>query len=120
MIKTNEFIFSPKYGVLRHVSFWLLWLLGWTCFLSLVWSGFTGHLIRIGLWIPVFTTFSYPISTIAIPKLLLKGKYLLFFVAILIWLAAGWFLSVNYLKYISAPVLDRMHMPHGDDYAWQC
>ncbi|MBS1605331.1 MAG: histidine kinase [Bacteroidetes bacterium] len=120
MSKTNEFIFSPKYGVLRHVSFWLSWLLGWTCFLTLIWSGFTGNLIRIGLWIPVFTIFGYPVAYIAIPRLLLKGKYLLFLVSLIFWLVVGWFLTVNYLRYVSAPALDRMHMPHGEDYAWQC
>jgi len=120
MIKTNEFIFSPKHGVLRHVSFWLLWLLGWTCFLSMIWSTFTDNFIRIGLWIPVFTIFSYPVSYIAIPKLLLKGKYLIFLGSLVIWLVVGWFLSVYFLKHISAPLLDLMNMPHGDDYEWQC
>jgi two-component system sensor histidine kinase AlgZ len=119
-IKTNEFIFSPKHVVLRHVSFWLLWLLGWTCFLSAIWSTFTDNFIRIGLWIPVFIIFSYPVSYIAIPKLLLKGKYLVFLGLIILWLAVGWFLSVNFLRYISAPVLDLMNMPRGDGYAWQC
>ncbi|WP_431213872.1 hypothetical protein ACQ86N_02950 [Puia sp. P3] len=52
--------------------------------------------------------------------LLLKGKYLLFLASLLFWLAVGWFLSVYYLRYVSAPVLDRLGMPYGDDYAWQC
>jgi two-component system, LytTR family, sensor histidine kinase AlgZ len=120
MIKKNEFIFSPKYGVLRHVSFWLLWLFGWTCFLSMLWSTFIDNFIRISIWIPVFTIFSYPVSYIAIPKLLLKGKYLIFLGSLVIWLVVGWFLSVYFLKYVSAPLLDRMKMPHGDDYEWQC
>ena len=119
-INTNEFIFSPKRRVLRHVLFWSLWLLGWTCFLTVIWSTFSDNFIRIGLWIPVFTIFSYPISYIAIPKLLLKGKYLVFLGLLVFWLIVGWYLSVNYLKYISAPVLDLMGKPHGDDYAWQC
>jgi len=120
MIKTNEFIFAPKHAILRHVSFWLLWVFGWAGFLTLVGSAFADHLIRIGLWIPVFIAFSYPISSFAIPKLLLKGKYLVFLGSIICWLAVGWFLSVNFLKYISAPVLDSMNIPHGDNYAWQC
>jgi two-component system sensor histidine kinase AlgZ len=120
MVKTNEFIFFPKYRVLRNVSFWLAWLLGWACFLSLLGSTFTGHLIRIALWIPVFTIFSYPIAYVGIPKLLLKGKYGVFLGALLLWLAVGWFLSVYYLRYVSAPVLNRLAMPQGDDYAWQC
>ncbi|MEO6403940.1 MAG: histidine kinase, partial [Ferruginibacter sp.] len=120
MNKTNEFIFSPKYRVLRHVSFWLLWLFGWSGFLAMIWSTFTDNFIRIVLWIPAFILFSYPVSNFAIRKLLLKGKYLVFLVSLIFWLAVGWFLSVYYLKYISAPVLDLMNMPRGDGYAWQC
>ena len=120
MIKTNEFIFSPKYGILRHVSFWLLWIFGWTCFLTLIWPAFTDHFIRIALWIPVFLIFSYPISSFAIPRLLLKGRYLVFLGSIIFWLAVGWNLCVYFLKYVSAPVLDSMRLPHGDGYAWQC
>jgi two-component system sensor histidine kinase AlgZ len=119
-LKTNDFIFSPKHNVLRHVSFWMLWVFGWTFFLTMLWPSFTDHLIRISLWVPVFTVFSYPISKIAIPKLLLKGKYLVFVGAIICWLAVGWYLTIYYLRYVSAPVLDVMHLPHGDDYAWQC
>src|ERR1700744_1516307 len=111
MVKTNEIIFSPKYGVLRHVSFWLLWLFGWSGFLSMLWATFADNFIRIGLWLPAFITFSYPVSYIAIPRLLLKGKYLGFLGSLVIWLAVGWFLSVYYLKYISAPVLDLMRLP---------
>lgn len=120
MIKTNEFIFSPKHRILRHLSFWLLWLFGWTCFLSLIWSSFTHNFIRIALWIPAFTIYSYPLSHIAVPKLLLKGKYLVFLGSLISWLAVGWYLSVFFLMHISAPVLDLMGIPHGDGYAWQC
>jgi two-component system, LytTR family, sensor histidine kinase AlgZ len=105
---------------MRHVSFWSLWLFGWTGFLTLIWSTFTDNFIRIGLWIPAFTFYSYPITYVAIPKLLLKGKYLVFLGTVIPWLAVGWYLSVFYLTHISAPVLDLMGMPHGDDYAWQC
>lgn len=118
--KANDFIFSPKHKLLRHVSFWLLWLFGWTCFLTMIWSTFADNFIRIALWIPAFIVFSYPISYIAVPKLLLKGKYLLFLAAIMCWLFVGWNLSVYFLKYVSAPVLDLMHKPYGDDYTWQC
>lgn len=119
-LNINDFIFSPKHKVLRHASFWSLWLLGWTCFLSLLWSTFTDNLIRIALWIPVFTIFSYPISKIAIPKLLLKGKYLVFLGVIICWIFVGWYLSLYFLRYVSAPVLDLLHKPYGDGYAWQC
>ncbi len=116
----NDFIFSPKHRILRPAVFWLSWLFGWSCFLSLIFSTFTDNLIRIGLWIPAFIIFSYPVAYIAIPKLLFKGKYLMFIGSLLLWLGVGWYLSVYYLMYISIPVLDRMHMLHGDDYPWQC
>jgi two-component system, LytTR family, sensor histidine kinase AlgZ len=116
----NEFIFSPKYRIARHALFWLSWHLGWTCFLSLIWSPFIDNYIRIGLWIPAFIIYSYPVSYIAIPKLLLKGKYLILLGSLILWLAVGWYLSVYFLKYISLPVLVLMHMPPGDSYAWQC
>ena len=119
-IKTNDFIFSPKYRILRHVLFWLLWLLGWTCFLSLLWPAFTENLIRIALWIPAFIIYGYPVAYIAIPKLLLKGKYLAFTGSLIFWLAMGWFLSIYFLRYISAPVLNMVGISPGDDYAWQC
>ncbi len=120
MINTNQFILSPKYRAIRHSLFWLTWLLGWSCFLTAIWSGFTGNFIRIALWVPVFIVFSYPVSYTAIPKLLLKGKYLMFMACIICWLVVGWYLCVYYLKYVSAPVLDGLHLAHGDDYTWQC
>lgn len=120
MIKRSEFIFSPKYRLLRHAFFWLSWLFGWSCFLSMIGSGFTDNFIRISIWIPAFIIFSYPVSKIAIPKLLLKGKYLVFMGTFICWLAVGWFLSVYYLRYISAPVLDLIKLSYGDDYSWQC
>ena len=118
--KANEFIFSPKHRILRHVLYWLFWHLGWTCFLSLIWPPFIDNYIRIGIWIPAFIIYGYPVSSIAIPKLLLKGKYLLFLGSLIFWLVVGWYLSVYFLSYISGPVLDQMGMPRGDGYAWQC
>ena len=118
--RTKDFIFSPQYRPVRHVLFWLSWHLGWTCFLSLIFSTFIENYIRIGVWIPAFIIYSYPLSYIAIPKLLLKGKYLILLGSLIFWLAVGWYLSVYFLRYISAPVLDLMDMPRGDDYAWQC
>ncbi|HTL06614.1 MAG TPA: histidine kinase [Chitinophagaceae bacterium] len=120
MTNANQFIFSTAYRFPRHLLFWLCWLFGWACFLTAIWSDFAGNAIRIGLWIPAFMVFSYPVAYIGIRRLLLKNHYLLFTGAIVGWLGVGWCLSVYYLKFVSAPVLDRLHMPRGDGYAWQC
>ncbi|MFT3934406.1 MAG: histidine kinase [Chitinophagaceae bacterium] len=117
---TNAFIFSPRYGLVRHMAFWLLWVFGWTFFLTLLWPGFINHFIRIVLWVPVFMAFSYPISFFAIPQLLLKGRYGAFMVALVVLLCAGWFLSGWYLRHISGPALDHLKIAYGDDYTWQC
>ena len=116
----NDFIFSSKHRLLRHVAFWLSWHLGWSCFLSLIFSTFTASFIRIGLWIPAFVVYSLPVSSLAIPKLLFKGRYLAFIASLIFWLGVGWYLSVYYLKYVSFPVLKLLHVPAGDNYTWQC
>ncbi|RZK90076.1 MAG: RagB/SusD family nutrient uptake outer membrane protein [Pedobacter sp.] len=59
-------------------------------------------------------------NQIAIPRLLFKGRYLAFIGSLILWLVAGWYLSVYYLKYISMPALDSLQVEHGDNYAWQC
>ena len=82
----NAFIFSSKYRIARHILFWMSWHIGWTCFLTLIWPPFIDNYIRIGLWIPAFIIYSYPVSYIAIPKLLLKGKYGLLLGALIFWL----------------------------------
>jgi hypothetical protein len=120
MLTGNQFIFSPKYRIARHILFWLSWHIGWSCFLSLVFSSFGGSFIRIGIWIPAFIIYSYPVSYIALPRLFLKGKYLILVGLLICWLGVGWCLSVYYLKFVSLPVLVMMHMPPGDGYAWQC
>jgi len=116
----TDFVFSPKHRLLRHLAFWLSWLLGWSCFLTLLFSTFSANFIRIGLWIPAFALYSYPVSHLAFPYLLFQGKYGVFMTSLIVWLAAGWYLSVYYLVHVSIPVLDRLYIAHGDDYAWQC
>jgi len=120
MIKTNEFIFSAQYRLLRHISYWLFWVVGWACFLSAIWSTFTDSFIRIVIWLPAFIIFSYPIAYIVIPKLLLKDKYLSSLAAVIAWLGFGWYLTVLFLKYVSAPILEMMHKERGEGFAWQC
>lgn len=116
----NDFIFSRRHRVMRHVAFWLSWHLGWSCFLTIIFPTFTENFIRIGLWIPAFIIYSLPVSTIAIPKLLFKDRYILFAASIICWIVAGWYLSVYYLDYVSIPMLDLLNVAYGDNYAWQC
>ena len=118
--QANEFIFDPKYRIMRHALFWVCWHLVWTTFWTLVWSTFYHNFIRIALWIPLFMIYSYPVSHIAVPKLLLKGKYLAFLGSIIFWFAVGWYLCVYFLIYIFFPVLEMLGVrPTGDHKAGQ-
>ncbi|HEU4632545.1 MAG TPA: histidine kinase [Flavisolibacter sp.] len=65
------------------------------------------------LYIPVFIIYSYPVSHIAVPKLLLKGRYLTFLSFVILWIIVGWYLNVYFLKYIFISALEQLGLPHG-------
>jgi sensor histidine kinase YesM len=108
--KANNFIFSPGYRILRHTVFWLCWLLGWACFWALVGTPFLTILVRVALYIPVFMIYSYPVSHIAVPTLLLKGRYLASLGFILFWIVVGWYLNVFFLDHIFISALQRLNL----------
>ena len=115
MPNVNDFVFAPRYRILRHTLFWSSWLLGWACFWSLVAKPFAEILTRIALYIPVFMMYSYPISKIAVPKMLLKGNYMSFVSFIILWLAVGWYLNLYFLKYFFLPGLGILGLPNTNE-----
>lgn len=113
--KTNDFIFSPRYRILRHTLFWTCWLLGWTCFWTLVGATVNVIFVRVALYIPVFIIYSYPLSHIVVPALVLKGKYPAFLGFILLWIVVGWYLNVFFLDYIFISALERLNLYGGNE-----
>lgn len=113
--KTADIIFSPGYRILRHLLFWSCWLLGWACFWALVGIPFITILVRVALYIPVFMIYSYPLSHLAVPTLLLKGRYLASLGFILLWIAAGWYLNVFFLDHIFVSALQRLNLYSGNE-----
>jgi len=105
----NEFIFSPRYRVLRHVSFWLIDITIWAVFWTLAWSNIWRNLFHMLMWLPVFIMYSYPLAYWVVPKVLLKGKYLLFLAIILLWAVAGWFINYYYRVFVFIPIQKAMH-----------
>src|SRR5687768_12423051 len=104
MPRGNEFIFSPRYRLIRHLLFWVVWLLLWTIFWTFVWSTFEENLKKISIWIPVFIIYTYPVSHFAIKKLLLKNRYIYFAIFILLWSIAGWYINIYFRFYIFNPL----------------
>lgn len=106
----DEFVFSPKYRIWRHIFYWSFHTTIWAIFWMImgVPASFAHMMFNVSLWIPVFIFFGYPIVYIAVPHLLLKGKVWQFFLLILLWGAAGLFINAGFRTYIFVPVQELL------------
>ncbi len=104
----NDFVFSSKYRVWRHIVFWLFQVV----IFSFVWVSlnysFSRLLLQGLLWVPVNMLFCYPLIYWVLPQYLLKGKYLQFVLIILLWGVAGFFLNYLFRAYISIPIQEYL------------
>jgi LytS/YehU family sensor histidine kinase len=57
--------------------------------------------------------YSYPVAYLVVPKLLLKGRYLLFVITMLMWGVVGWYLVIYYSVYIFFPLIDQPQLANG-------
>lgn len=106
----NEFIFSSRYRVWRHVIYWAFHISIWAAFWIVmgVQLPYARQLLNMVMWTPVFILFGYPLVYGAIPYLLLKGKVLQFLLTILAWGAAGLFIDEAYRSYVLIPLQEKM------------
>ena len=82
----NDFIFSPRYRVWRHLIYWSFHTMIWAAFWVVMGAPSYGRqLFNQALWVPAFILFGYPLVYGAIPHLLLKGRVSLFFLVVLAW-----------------------------------
>jgi two-component system sensor histidine kinase AlgZ len=102
--KSNDFLFSSKYRVWRHLVFWI----AHTILVAFVWQGLGRSLERSlvqGLiWIPARMLYSYPLIYWVLPRYLLKGRYFTFTLIILLWAVGGYFLNYAYRAFIFIPL----------------
>lgn len=108
----NEFIFSSRYRVWRHASYWSFHITVWAIFWIVTGSDFSfgRQVFSMIVWVPVFILFGYPLVYGAIPHLLLKGKVWQFFLVILTWGAAGLFINGAYRLYVYIPLQEALHL----------
>jgi two-component system sensor histidine kinase AlgZ len=101
----NDFIFSSRYQVWRHIIYWAFHISVWAAFwvIAGVPIPYERQLLYMTVWTPVFILFGYPLIYGAIPFLLLKGKVLQFFLTVLAWGAAGLYLDEAARYYIVIP-----------------
>lgn len=68
-----------------------------------------GRQLILGIgWVPATMLYTYPLTNWALPKYLLKGKYVQFLFIILGWVIAGWYLNYLYRFYIMIPYQEFM------------
>jgi len=106
----NQFIFSPRFRVWRHLVYWTFHIMIWALFWVIMgpYISYGRYLLNMAMWVPLFILFSYPLVYIAIPHLLLKGKVIQFFLVILGWGALGLYMDVAYRSYVLIPAQEAM------------
>ena len=109
-IPYNNFIFSPRYRVWRHVFYWSFHTAIWAAFWVVmgVPLSYGRQLLNMIMWVPAFILFGYPLVYGAIPHLLLKGKVLTFFFITLAWGVVGLFIDAGYRSYVLIPAQEAM------------
>jgi hypothetical protein len=115
----DNFIFSPKYRIWRHLFFWMADSLFFT--VLFIANGSLGkQLFVAAFWIPIrLIYYCYPLMYWALPQYLLKGKYLQFTFIILLWAVAGWFLNYLFRVYVFIPVQEFLHFDNIVRGGWQ-
>ena len=115
----NDFIFSSRYRLWRHVIYWSFHISIWAAFwvIAGIPIPYVRQLLYMAVWTPIFILFGYPLIYGAIPHLLLKGKLLQFSLTLLAWGAVGLFVDEASRSYIIIPLqkaigLDRP-IPRG-------
>lgn len=106
----NDFIFSPRYKLWRHVIYWSFHITIWAAFWVVIGAplSYGRQLLNMFMWVPAFILFSYPLVYMAIPLLLLKGKLLQFCLAILGWGVVGLFIDSEYRSLVLIPLQEAM------------
>jgi two-component system sensor histidine kinase AlgZ len=117
----DDFIFSSRYRVWRHIFYWsfhtIVWAIFWTIMDSR--SSFVRNVFNMSLWIPVFMLFGYPLVYMAVPRLLLKGKVWQFVLLILLWGVAGLYINAGFSTYLYVPLQQLMGFSYIPEKGFQ-
>jgi len=107
----NDFVFSPRYKVWRHVVYWTFHVLIWATFwwiMKVAPVTFGRNVFNMLLWVPVFILFGYPMTYWAVPKLLLRGKVIQFSLTVLAWAFVGLWINAAYRTYLYVPLNEAL------------
>jgi two-component system, LytTR family, sensor histidine kinase AlgZ len=110
--RINQFIcgplvFSEHYRLWRHVMYWSIHILLWALFWKIMGPSNISYglgVFNMILWVPVFILFSYPMVYLAVPHLLLQGKFWQFMLVVLLWGVFGLFINLGFRNYLYGPL----------------
>ncbi len=114
----NVFVFSPRYRVWRHLVFWLVHILIFSFLFKIPGQSYWEMHLLSALWVPAFIIYGYPVMYWAIPRFLLKEKYLQFCLVLIIWGIAGYLFNYFFRTYVHFPVSDVLHYKQGNRNPW--
>ena len=104
----DEFIFSSRYKLWRHLLYWSFLLITWPVFWIVVdpTNRYYGpFFFSTLLWIPPLILFGYPLAYWAFPYLMIKGRAWQFILVVLAWGFVGIYFHYGYRNYILEPLL---------------
>jgi hypothetical protein len=106
----NDFIFSSRFRVWRHLLYWTFHVAIWAAFWMVmgVPLSYGRHVLNMIMWVPAFILFGYPLVYGAIPHLLLKGRVWQFCLFVLFWGVVGLFIDAGYRGYVLIPLQEAM------------
>jgi two-component system, LytTR family, sensor histidine kinase AlgZ len=115
----NDFLFSSRYRVWRHVVFWT----GYTVIVAFTWQNvgksFGQNLLNGLIWLPLRMLYCYPLMYWLLPQFLLKGKYRRFAIIMLLWAFAGFFINYLFRAYIFIPFQDHVYSTGINRNPWE-
>lgn len=115
----NDFLFSSRYRVWRHVAFWTIY----TLIVAFTWQNvgksFQQNILNGLMWLPIRMLYCYPLMYWALPQFLLKGKYTQFAFLMLLWAFAGFFLNYLFRAYIFIPFQEQIYAGRINRNPWE-
>lgn len=118
---THSFVYSnnPRYRLLRHILFWLAWVLYFTLIYSQrggsSFIGFPAYLqytvLEMLITLTVDMFFCYSVIYILLPKMLIPGKYIVFFLFLGLFLLLDASLSSYLYTWLINPIRKLYGLP---------
>ncbi|HLO79668.1 MAG TPA: histidine kinase [Chitinophagaceae bacterium] len=114
----NQFVFSPEYRWIRHLTYWFIHVLCFSYLFKVPDQSYLHMLMLSTIWVPGFILYGYPIAYYLVPNYLMKEKYLQFGLIIICWAVGGYFLNYIYRTMVLFPFSDLVKYKTTNRNPW--